>query len=117
MKVFGWTVYVDPGPAREAAMEKMLADACECLCLCSTAGCGCVTGSGEIVCSEQSIGNHFRTLQSEGPGWVIRVMEYSTVVRFELATEVSMGHEIEDLWQRVTATGLAASPSSGHIAG
>lgn len=113
MKVFGWTVHVSRGEAREALINKLLSDACECLCLCASAGCGCATGGGEILCSEQSVGGRFRTFQSEGPGWVARVLEYDRVVRFEVATETLMGREIEELWKRVTATGLPASPSSG----
>jgi hypothetical protein len=113
MKVFGWTVHLQRGEAREAYIKALLADACECLCLCASAGCGCATGEGEVLCSESSVGGRFRTLQSEGPGWVARVLEYDGVLRFEVATETTMGREIEELWRRVTRAGHPASPSSG----
>lgn len=113
MKVFGWTIHAVRGEAREKLALSLLADACECLCLCASAGCGCATGEGEVLCSEQSIGGRYRTFQSEGPGWVARVIEYERAVRFEVATEVIMGREVDELWRRVASRGLPASPSSG----
>lgn len=98
-------------------MRRLLADACESLCLCASVGCGCSDGEGEVVCTESSIGGRFRTLQSEGPDWVVRVAEYDRVVRFEVATETVMGHEVEELRKRVTRTGHPASPSSGMVEG
>ena len=94
-------------------MHSLLRDACECLCLCASAGCGCVLDEGEAFCHETSVGGTYRTLQSDGPGWVARVLEYDETVRFEIAMEHMLGREVDDLWKRVSAHGLPASPSSG----